>query len=282
MSGRAVLGRPLPDQLATDIAAVEKHLLFGRVAGPEHFSDPTYQAHKDSLVTQLVEIVEERSWQAGTAETVLESLVNRDDGTVAPTEDVVTDLFLLLAAGSETTSAAIAWGLLFLAADQEWSERLRRDLAGWKPSDGIDIREHSLLAATVLETERLRPPLPLQFKVAALDLTFGDTVIPAGTRVLHAASVTHYQSEIFADPQRWKPERFLGGSRHLPPRCLGKFGGTSHICVGLPLARLEQMAALAVVSTGWDVLIDPPWSLTARMAPVLVPSEPIPARFSPR
>ena len=43
MSGRAVLGRPLPDQLVADIAFVENHLLSGRVDGARtagHFEDP--------------------------------------------------------------------------------------------------------------------------------------------------------------------------------------------------------------------------------------------------
>ena len=128
----------------------------------------------------------------------------------------------------------------------------------------------------------MRPPLPLQFKAAAKDLTFLDTLIPAGTRVLHAACVSHQLPEVFPDPQLWKPERFLEGSRHLPPRCLGTFGGTSHVCLGLPLARLEQMAAVAVVMTGWDISLEESPSFDPKMAPVLVPADPVQARLRSR
>ena len=284
MSGRAVLGRPVPDKLAADIAVVEHHLLSGRallgLAVADHFDDPTYQRHKASLMAQLEEIINDRSWRAGTAETVLQSLMSGDDGRADATDEVAADLFLLLSAGSETTSAAITWALLFLAADPDWSARLGRDLEDWQLDDGIDVGQYPSLLATVLETERIRPPLPVQLKVAAQDLTFSGTLIPAGTRVLHAAGVTHQLPELFGDPERWRPERFLDGTRDLPARCLGTFGGTSHICLGLPLARLEQMIAAAVVTKGWDVVLEEPPSFEATMSPVLVPAAPVSACFT--
>ena len=286
MSGRAVLGRPVPERLAADIAVVERHLLSGRsLTGDDrsgYFDEPIYKTAKVSLVSQLEEIIRDRSWLTGTAETVLESLAGEGEETAATVEEIVADLFLLLSAGSETTSAAITWGLLFLAANPDWADRLASDLADWRPDDGVDIARNSSLLATVLETERLRPPLPLQLKVAAGDQEFGGVRIPAGTPVLHAACVTHQSSEIFVDPDHWRPERFLTGTRDLPARCLGTFGGTSHICLGLPLARLEQMIATAIVVTGWEIEIDHPLSLEGIMAPVLVPSGPVPARFGRR
>lgn len=282
MSGRAVLGRPIPAQLAADIAAVERHLLFGRNAPQGHFDDATYLGHKRRLVDQLTEIIADRSWRTGTAETVLQSLTRTTDARPASTEEVVADLFLLLAAGSETTSAAITWGLAFLGGRPDWSERLHTEFAGWSATDGIDVRANGPLTATVLETERLRPPLPLQFKTAGRDLQFADTAIVSGTRVLHAACVTHQLPELFDDPGSWRPERFLDGTRHLPPRSIGTFGGTSHICLGLPLARLEQMTVLAVVARGWDVTIEGTVPDDAVLAPVLVPRDPVPARIGAR
>ena len=190
--------------------------------------------HRDRLVALLDEHIKatRADPRLGEREDVLAMLVQ-----ALPDEDLPDELITLIGAGHETTAAGIAWGAVLLAHHPH--VRTRAEAAA---RDG----DEEYLDALVKEVLRVRPPLP----VAAggrLDepARIAGHVVPAGTPILIDAWGIHHDPARHADPEAFRPERFLGDAAEayawLP------FGGGAHRCIGAGLAELEMKIGLATL-----------------------------------
>ena len=147
------------------------------------------------------------------------------------------DLITLIGAGHETTAAAIGWGAVLLAHDDTVRGRVAQ-----AARDGDD----SYLVATVKEILRLRSPIPVgAVRVLNEPLTIAGHDLPAGTTILVDAWGLHHDPELYPDPERFAPERFL--DRNPEPYTWLPFGGGAHRCLGSALAELEIKTALSTI-----------------------------------
>jgi cytochrome P450 family 135 len=172
-------------------------------------------------------------------EDILAMLVqSRDErGEGLGDDDLRDELVALIAAGHETTAAAIAWGAVLLAHDPDVRERAAR-----AARDGDD----RYLDALVKEVLRLRPPLPgTAARVLDAPLRIGEHLIPPGTPILVDGFGLHHDPALHPEPEALRPERFLDGAPEayawLP------FGGGAHRCIGAGLAELEIRVALGTM-----------------------------------
>ena len=275
MAGRALLHVDLPPGTEEEIASLEHDLLAGAAMGPLRrawFSRPSYRARKRRLEALLATIVRERKADWSGDDMLSEILRAWPNGAAMPTVDeLVSDMVLLLQAGSESTAHQILWGLLLLAQDPAWQEELRGSLGSWTPETAASP-EHRVLRATVLEVERFRPAIPHAVRVAARDLEFAGATIPAGTGVYHPTTLPHFLDEVYRDPMRFDPARFLT-MEDCPRATHATFGGGSHVCLGQPLARVEEPLALAIVTAGFALEPMKPFGLEARLTGVVSPVE---------
>jgi cytochrome P450 len=95
---------------------------------------------------------------------------------------------------------------------------LRAELDLW---DGHDIRalaQKPKLKASILETQRIRPGIFALSKHAGEDFEFEGYRVPAGTDVLHVNTLGHFLEEVYEEPFRFKPERFLEQDNLCPRR----------------------------------------------------------------
>jgi cytochrome P450 len=76
-------------------------------------------------------------------------------------------------------------------------------------------------------------------------LTLRGFELPPGVAVLAAASLLHEREDLYPEPHRFRPERFLerkpGLYEFIP------FGGGAHRCLGAGLAMLETKVVLATI-----------------------------------
>lgn len=170
---------------------------------------------------------------------VLSMLLAATDEAGQPLADsVVRDqLITLLVAGHETTATALTWAAERIARHPELQDRLA--------AEALDGR-HELLEATVRETLRARPVLPIFMRETLVPVTVGGREYPAGTRVGVAAIGLHRRPELYPQPDEFRPERFLGdgapGTYEWMP-----FGGGVRRCLGASFALLEMRLVLAAL-----------------------------------
>ena len=78
---------------------------------------------------------------------------------------------------------------------------------------------------------------------------FGGYTIPAGTPVRLALGASHLLPHVFAEPQRFGPDRFAPSREEdrRTPYGLVTFGGGPRICIGINFAQIETKALAAHV-----------------------------------
>ncbi|KJZ74633.1 hypothetical protein HIM_05983 [Hirsutella minnesotensis 3608] len=118
----------------------------------------------------------------------------------------------LLFAGHENTEVVLNSALWELAKSPEVQDRLWRELCSNLPSpySARDLGRLPLLAATILETMRLYPPISLTNRATTRDACLGGSLhIPAGTWVGWSAYAVHTNPCIWGpsaldfNPDRW-------------------------------------------------------------------------------
>ncbi len=156
-----------------------------------------------------------------------------EDGEAMSDEELRDELVTLLLAGHETTATSVAWAIERLVRHPDKLERLLGE---------IDEGGEEYLEATVNETLRVRPVVPIVVRVLQLDLEVGDMLLPAGTRVAPCIYLTNRNPEVYEQPRAFRPERFLGTS----PDTFAwiPFGGGIRRCIGASFAQLEMKVML--------------------------------------
>jgi cytochrome P450 len=160
------------------------------------------------------------------------------DGDRMSDTDLRDQLMTLLLAGHETTATALAWTFDLLLRHAEPLRRLR---------DSLEAGEEDYLRATISESLRLRPVVPLAGRRLAKDLVVDGLDLPAGTDVTPAIWLAHTRADSYPEPFAFHPERFL---EEAPDTYAWiPFGGGIRRCLGAAFAEFEMRIALREVLT---------------------------------
>ncbi|HEX7293017.1 MAG TPA: cytochrome P450 [Solirubrobacterales bacterium] len=166
---------------------------------------------------------------------VLSMLVgaHHEDGSPMSDEEIRDELLTLLVAGHETTATSLSWAVERLARHPAKLERLRDEV-----EDGRD----EYLTATIQETLRLRPVISIVIRHLTEPVEIGGYELPAGVRVTPCVYLVHRNPEIYPEPDRFLPERFLDN----PPGTYTwiPFGGGVRRCLGASFAQFEMAVVL--------------------------------------
>ena len=120
------------------------------------------------------------------------------------------------AAGTETTSTTLRWALLFLIHHPDWQTKLQRDIDE-VIGQGQPKMEHKdqlpSVEAFILEVQRHSNITPNSVPHAPReDFHFKGYIIPKGTFTLISLDSVMTDPEIFPDPFKFSPKRFLDES----------------------------------------------------------------------
>jgi cytochrome P450 len=169
---------------------------------------------------------------------VLSILLQARDEDGKPMTDVELrdELMTLLVAGHETTATSIAWAFDLLLHNPDKLARLKAEL-----ETGGD----EYLDAVIKETLRIRPVVPGVVRKLTQPLELRGYELPAGTRVAPSIYLTHTNPDVFPEPKRFLPERFLDGGADtyswIP------FGGGIRRCLGASFAMYEMKVVIPAI-----------------------------------
>ena len=149
-------------------------------------------------------------------------------------EQIRDEIMTLFMAGHETTANALTWAIYLLAQHPQVDERTG---AAARTGD----REY--VARVVKEVLRLYPPAWIIGRESVREVTLSDgSLIPSGTTVFASPLLLHRRADLFADPNRFDPERWLGPEP--PPFAYVPFGGGARRCIGEEFALHETAIVL--------------------------------------
>jgi cytochrome P450 len=158
------------------------------------------------------------------------------DGERLTDDEIMAFLLLILPAGVETTYRASGNLLVAMLTDPALMETVRDD--------------RSLLRGAIEEALRWEPPISTVVRVAKRDCDLGGIKIPAGTNVSVSVAAANRDPAHYREPDRFDPTR--KNVAHLT------FGAGPHVCLGMPLARMETTVAInALLDRLPDLRFDP-------------------------
>lgn len=212
-------------------------------------------------------------------------LAARDEqGEAMPDASLRDELMTLLLAGHETTATALAWTMHRILSEPGVLARLRaelRDVVGDRPLAAGDIARLEYLDAVVKETLRLNPVIPDVMRILARPARIGGIDLPAGIGVAPNIYATHRRPDVWPEPERFRPERFLG-ARPSPYEFL-PFGGGSRRCLGAAFALYEMKIVLASLLERADFALAPGYGVrVVRRNVTWAPSEGMPVVLTRR
>ncbi|HEX6884993.1 MAG TPA: cytochrome P450 [Planctomycetota bacterium] len=167
-------------------------------------------------------------------------------GQLLGPDDLRDEAMTLFLAGHETSASTLAWTLDHLARETELQERLRSEAdaaLGSGPAPAA-LERLPWLDATVAEVLRLHPPAWLVVRRAAAPARLGGFAIPARSFVSIPVHALQRAPSAWPEPERFRPERFLGGAPTDPGLYL-PFGAGPRRCLGEAFARQELRVVVA-------------------------------------
>jgi cytochrome P450 len=169
-----------------------------------------------------------------------------DDGSAMTEDELIEQLRAILFAGHETTAVALAWAFQRLHQEPEHLGRvlLEVDALGADP-DPDALAALPFLDAVCLEVLRMSPPVVDVGRVALAPFELGPYTIPAGESIKASPLLLHARADIYPEPERFRPSRFL--ERKFSPFEYVPFGGGARRCLGAAFSMYEMKVVLGTL-----------------------------------
>jgi cytochrome P450 len=170
---------------------------------------------------------------------VLSILLQARDEEGKPMTDVELrdELITLLVAGHETTATTLAWAFDLLLRHPAELERLEAEVNAGDSEEYLD--------AVLKETMRLRPVVPGVVRKLTAPLRLNGYELPAGMRVAPNIYLTHRRADVYPQPERFRPERFI--EQAADTYSWIPFGGGIRRCLGASFALYELKIVIPVI-----------------------------------
>jgi cytochrome P450 len=204
----------------------------------------------DALIGRLV-AERRRGGPKDAPDDLLSALVfSRDaDGEFLDDRQIRDEAMTLFVAGHETTAFALAWTFHLLLDHPDVGGELDRELEtvlGGRAPGWDDLPKLPYTLQVLSEAMRLYPPGHTPGRVAARDVILGGERLPKGTLVLVSIWLLHRRADLWPEPERFMPARFVD-ERALPRHAYLPFSAGPRNCIGARLALAEMQIALAVL-----------------------------------
>jgi sterol 14alpha-demethylase len=191
------------------------------------------------LTDMLRPVLAERRAHPGQRSDFLQALVD-DPGLLAEGDEVQVGMALCtIFTGYITTAAQACWTLALLIRHRDYLDTVVAELVGAADGPGglaaalVSPARTPRLEWAVKEAVRLQPVMGHYARTNAVDIELDGYLLPRGWLTMLCPGVAHRLPEIFADPQRYDPERFgPGRAEDKQPHALIGFSGGFYRCPG--------------------------------------------------
>lgn len=171
--------------------------------------------------------------------------------------EIAAQTFVFFIAGFETSSSTMSFALFELAKNPETQKKAQEEIDRVFKSvpDGISydaLSELKYLECCIDETLRKYPIVPIHMRIATKDFKVPDSdiIIEKGTSTFIPVLGMHRDPEIYDDPMKFIPERFLNSSNgggKVKGLFYTPFGDGPRNCIGMRMGKLTTKIGLAII-----------------------------------
>ncbi|KDE59741.1 cytochrome P450 [Halostagnicola sp. A56] len=211
-----------------------------------------YETAMADLEALITELVTERRQTDATGDDLLSVLARAEypDGSRLSADEIRDQLVTFLFAGHETTATALAVACWLLAGNSSVRAELESELAAVcnDRNPTIGDRAHLEYTEAVLkEAMRLYPPVTGIYREPLAETVLSGYRIPTGMTLQLSVYGIHRDERWWADPETFRPERWLADTER-PEYAYFPFGGGPRHCLGMRFAMVELQLALAALA----------------------------------
>ncbi|KAF6198234.1 hypothetical protein GE061_007981 [Apolygus lucorum] len=186
------------------------------------------------------------------------------------TEDVmVGQAFVFLLAGFEAASTTIAFMCMELAANPAAQERARAEVVKAAENELTydSVKDMQFLDGCLKETLRIHPPVGTLGRMCVKEYNIPGTnvTVRPGEFVMVASTGIHGDPNIYPDPARFNPDRWVNDSRR--PCAYLPFGDGPRICIGMRFAIMEIKCCLAKILLKYKIQLNPSTTIPVKINP---------------
>lgn len=165
--------------------------------------------------------------------------------------ELVGHAMTLFLAAFETTANTLTWTLFLLDQHPNALMDALDELAPMRgePPTMAQLNQLPMMERAIKESMRLLPAIPFSRRIAAFDGDLGGYFLPRSSRVIFSHYVTHHMPDLFREPNRFQPDRWVtiqpSPAEYLP------FGAGAHMCIGSSFAMFVIKTTLAMILPRW-------------------------------
>ncbi|XP_029451962.1 cytochrome P450 2K6-like isoform X2 [Rhinatrema bivittatum] len=150
----------------------------------------------------------------------------------------------LFAAGTETTTTTLYWGLLLMIKYPEVQRKVQEEIETVMGSSQPKIEHRKKMPytdAVIHEIQRYANILPLSVhRETTTEIKFKGYLIPKGTYIIPVLESVLYDKTQFEKPTEFNPQHFLNSEGlFIKKEAFMPFGAGRRICAGETLAKME-------------------------------------------
>jgi cytochrome P450 len=203
---------------------------------------------------------------------LLARLVSARDEDGQPMSDLQLrdEVVTMLLAGHETTALALSYAVYLLSTHREVALQLRAEVDpafATGSADPMALSALPYLNAVIRESMRLYPPAYALGREVVEPFELGGHSLPRGAQLLISPYTLHRDARFYPQPERFDPERWLGGARAVPRLAYLPFGGGPRVCIGNHFATMELAIVLATLVHRLELEVPASYRLT--LAPLV-------------
>ncbi|KAJ3657056.1 hypothetical protein Zmor_016090 [Zophobas morio] len=167
-------------------------------------------------------------------------------------EDILEEASLMSIAASETTAITINIILTFLGIYSDVQEKAYQEVVSvtscHQDPTLEEINRLEYVERVIKETLRLIPLVPFLMRSNEADITSDPFVFPAGCNFLIPVVTLHRDPEVWPDPEKFDPDRFLPDEVAKRHRCSYlPFSFGSRNCIGLKYGMMSMKVMIAMI-----------------------------------
>ncbi|XP_014286441.1 probable cytochrome P450 6a14 [Halyomorpha halys] len=191
------------------------------------------------------------------------------DGTISQIvmddNTIISNAFVFLLAGYETTANTLSYALYEIAKNLEIQEKVHKEVedALMKHNGEITwegLAEMKYVDCVITEALRKYPPFiaVVRQSVKPYKIPNSDLELPKGSVVTIPIYSIHHDPKYYPNPEKFEPERFSEENKHKLVKCTFlTFGEGPRICIAMRFARMEIKIAIAKLIMKYKLSLNP-------------------------
>jgi len=222
---------------------------------------PFYRLLKsaDELERVVKNVIALRKAKGTDGDDILSALIRlHEEDPARMSENDLIGHTIMFRGGYSPNGMALYWTIFLLSQHPEFFKKvlaeLEQVLSGKNPTPE-QVDQLPLLEAALKETMRLIPAGIWTARYAMESFQLGSYLLQKGTWVMMSAYVTHRIPEVFPEPEKFLPERWL--TIHPSAYEFMSFSAGPRYCIGQSLAMMQLKIAMSIILQRFSFTLKP-------------------------